>query len=80
MQEIQQRWSLLMPTEKTTETRVLTDAEHDLVGGAGRDMATTLAVGEEDGGWCLATTMAIGEEEPVRPAPVLLGSDLHSKL
>lgn len=46
--------------------RLLNDGELSLVSG-GTDMVTTLALGEEDGGWCgggVVTTLAVGEEEP----------------
>lgn len=68
-----------MTTEKETEMTVLRDEECGLVSGARFDV-TTLAVGEEDGGWGgRATTMAVGEEEPGGPCPVLLDSALHAK-
>jgi hypothetical protein len=70
-----------MSTERETTVRTLKDEECGLVNGARRDLVTTLAVGEEDGGWGgWATTMAVGEEEPGCPHPVLLDSDLHNKI
>lgn len=77
-------------TNSTTGTmRTLTDGEHDHVSGAGAELVTTLAVGEEDGGgfattkalgeedggW--ATTMAVGEEDGGGLSPIALDAKIH---
>ncbi|WP_209738033.1 hypothetical protein [Aureimonas populi] len=60
-----------MTMKANHETRALTDAECEAVGGGRIAPITTLAVGEEDGGW-RATTLAVGEEDGrFIPSPVL---------
>ncbi|MDO5632767.1 MAG: hypothetical protein Q4G22_13160 [Paracoccus sp. (in: a-proteobacteria)] len=55
-------------TTENNAVRPLSLQECDDVGGAlhGSGWATTMAIGEEDGGWRgpIMTTMALGEEEP----------------
>ncbi|MBM3605055.1 MAG: hypothetical protein FJX25_09940 [Alphaproteobacteria bacterium] len=47
---------------------------------SGGAMATTLAIGEEDGGWNRRlTTMALGEEEPGGLTRFPLDGALHTK-
>lgn len=69
--------------------RALADSECERVSGAGPEMVTTLAVGEEDGGgfattkalgeedggW--ATTMAVGEEDGGGLSPIALDAKIH---
>lgn len=77
-------------TNSTNGTmRTLTDGEHERVSGAGAELVTTLAVGEEDGGgfattkalgeedggW--ATTMAVGEEDGGGLSPIALDAKIH---
>lgn len=61
-------------TEHTA--RNLTEAECASVGGARRDLLTTMAIGEEDGG--MATTMAVGEEDGCFPRFPVLEAKIHS--
>lgn len=65
-----------MTDDVERDTRALTDAECEAIGGARKDLLTTLAIGEEDGGHM--TTMAVGEEDGCGlPFPVL-DAKLHS--
>ncbi|MDO5613991.1 MAG: hypothetical protein Q4G14_12230 [Paracoccus sp. (in: a-proteobacteria)] len=72
-------------TKETNDIRALSPQECDQVGGAlrGSGWATTLAVGEEDGGWRgpIMTTMAIGEEDSGRQTHIKLPLDaaFHSR-
>lgn len=59
-----------MTDDVERDVRMLTETECKTIGGARRDLVTTLAIGEEDGG--RMTTMAVGEEDGcILPFPVL---------
>lgn len=67
-----------MKTEDSTGMRPLENAEVDSVAGGikrGGPIFTTLALGEEDGGW--ATTMAVGEEDGGCRKSVPLDAKFH---
>ena len=66
-----------MSSNDETQMRSLSDDDCDRVNGA--KLLTTMALGEEDGGWCgrrRFTTLAIGEEGD-GPGPVALDAALH---
>lgn len=66
-----------MSANDEDQMRTLSDQDFDSVNGA--RILTTMALGEEDGGWCGGrryTTMAIGEEG-TGPGPTVLDAKLH---